>query len=1611
MENVQRPYKGLHMDNSPQDQPKDTYRFALNAITESENSDMGFVSNEESNTLVQNLGSDYRIIGSVYMTDKTALFITNNETSIIATIDQSDNYEVIVDDSTSEFKLDFHMSNPVYATYRLRQGCEDTVYFVDGNRNRPRYFNFASPEDFQTNSLWDARKFILQKSTGVYPEFSNFQVNESGNLAPGSYSFAIQLLDSDLNPTEYLSSSDSIIIYHDSYSRTYYNITGSLTSAGDNPIYGKTNKSITFNVSNLDTVYDFYRIAIIKTTSGTGEITEVTTTNPIPISQTTFTYTGNEDANVSTIEEVQQLNTIIQHAHHVEQLENRLILGNTLGKQYNPCNLQKFASRIKANYTTKEVRVDGIDDISNPKRATKHVEDVGYMPGEIYSFGIVYVFEDGTRSPVYHIPGKNSSENTNMSDDNTSSTDVYSSLCSDYWGTDSTGAVLLDTPVRHHRFPTRCETGHPMQWVEEVTADRTVYSLNISVGSGTNTDQFADRQTFQWRVNYTIDGEAAVAPFSAINTGFNSGFPSTGQLFNGAGFITSEQVLVFTSIEEYDPTNNTWNAINTIYPDFVYTSGVTNSTVTEVVGKETYTQIFGICFSDVEVPPPSETGDCKIVGYEIVRNERTDDNKTILDSGVFMPITLSKANRRFLSHAQLAPDFGHDTPDAQPFGLCAERANYAVALVNPEYKFREKEWTNVTYFQEGIFEVNSINRTAKIFQDISPGSSYDPEIHRRSEEDEDGFDFRNTGKVIDVTYRPICEEEDFPSNKTYYLESLEEIEIEDPSQEIKRLLNISSDNKIAIVVFDEALDADNLFTATEATENRIYPYVKMKRDLANPYSNFRNLPYYKEHDGVIYFDTEEKVTSCNYNGDVYTSPMRYTNSFFYDVKIAGRDVKRSFWHIVAGSILIAAAIVLAPFSGGTSLISLPAIVGGLTAATIAGTALYYGIQQVATGISKERFRKVYEEDYENGLRESACDSWTHYIFERDTTLGVLNGPGDNPDDDEIRWHIDLIKDFWMESNVNMSWRSRLGTITDGFEPPRESDIEPNVQSILFDKLTITDTDSLGPTYQNYAKAELYLDNPDYYRRNDGKVFFHLPIQYDCCSTCFEQNPHRIVYSQQSFQEELTDNYRTFLPNNYRDIEGETGEITNLIRYGDRLHVHTEEALWVLPHNYQERVTNELVTFIGTGEFFITPPKKIIDDDSGMSAGTTYKQGTVKTPQGYFFVADKESKIYQYNGKSLMPISDVGMSNYFRQNIKNGFREFHHAQTGFDYDFQQNPLGRFGHGFLMTYDSEHERIILTKRDFEISDTLSNSLLSSDGINIFIFTNYEQTIEDCERDGYTYLGVQDNRMVFDSEQIVNGQATRVLKYVDPDPFSPTFTDAAWTISYSLQNKSWTSFHSYMPEAYFHVPLGLYSVDWSSNSVYRHNEAYNYQTFYDILRPHIIEYVSLSNPLQTRYWEDIRINSEARSYDSENECELDERNITYNKAILYNSRQITGEMELVVRDEETGDFFENSAKDLPGFQVKIDRHERDWSLNDIRDYRTDYSATMFKKDKSSLQSSYYIDKIVNTSAVSSSKDFTQLELLRDKYLVIRLIFDNFGDKKLILNYSVENEKPSMR
>jgi hypothetical protein len=153
-----------------------------------------------------------------------------------------------------------------------------------------------------------------------------------------------------------------------------------------------------------------------------------------------------------------------------------------------------------------------------------------------------------------------------------------------------------------------------------------------------------------------------------------------------------------------------------------------------------------------------------------------------------------------------------------------------------------------------------------------------------------------------------------------------------------------------------------------------------------------------------------------------------------------------------------------------------------------------------------------------------------------------------------------------------------------------------------------------------------------------------------------------------------------------------------------------------------------------------------------------------------------------------------------------------------------------------------------------------------------------------------------------------------------------------------------------------------------------------------------------------------TEAKRFDPTSEEYLDQREITFNKVLFYNTQQTSGLLNMAVKQDSSANYLLNQTKNTSG-EVIIDRNERDWTMNTLRDIRVDYAVPMFLKDLPSLQSNYYIDKVVNPSAISYNKDSTQLESFRDKFLVVRLIFDNFADTRLIFNFSALDKRQSER
>jgi len=1654
---------GLSTDTSLVTQPEGTTRFVLNGVNETTEGDLGFISIEEGNRKSYLLPEGFIPLGYVYVGEEEKLLFACSSTgnSILALLDKKDNLEILVDDTLQTDKLGFKVTSQIEATYRLRRGCERTVYWVDP---KPRQFVLEKSRDYQNDlGEWDISKFNLFKTLKTIPKFKDVEVlNSGGLLLPGSYNVAMRLLDENLNPTEFITSGEIIRIYSDSLEAPFPEIEGGtmLATAYYSPTV--SSKAIKVELEDLDATFPFYQLAFVEAISGTGQITSTKITAPIAIGNNSFTYTGTNFESEISEEEIIMFNQNIDTANSILQVENRLLLGDIKGSPINLCSLQKYASKITADCITKTVILNALE-ATNAKNPTINLEGLGYMPGEIYSFGIVYVFEGGGVSPSYHIPGKNNNLSKNlvfqassvnkkyypMDIDNSCEETLYTdnSTCGleGFWGVDSEGVPLKDSNVRHHRFPLRSAINKPLFTTTLLSeTDTELYALEIFVSGelifpepcitdpedpeyDPDCEDIAeeDLEDIIVDLEYTVGTETENTNFNITYETWDE-FADVGQQEYLGPFLDVPPIP--TTLTETDSAGVETTIILVEDPTGTFTGTSSNTGLTYTIvltpwvdteEKNLFTsEILGISFSNIQMPSLEDTGGKKVIGYYIVRQERIEDEKTILDSAV---LTSTLQNKHFVSHGLLLPDL--------PSSSDPRLKKDFLSIINPEFKFNNKLYTNVDeVIQEGSYTQSRVEYSRSITQDVVDGSSYNRKRHKKSERDNDGWDLqiRNRDSYLDFTSStsstPILESPDIKS--IFYLDALTYKLQADSVGVEKDVFNISCDNKIGIMSLNTNYTGPIINTL---------PYVLLKRNLAEPYSNFRNTPYYKESKNITTFDSP---STDIFNGDTFIGSMKYLSSVFYENRVRKRRTKKGVLAIVLGAILVIAGVLLAVFTGGTSL-----------ALVAAGLAISAGGVLAASGIRQENWNKVYNELYKKGLRETVEDDFIKSFYKNI-----------NPADDEIRWFGDSLTNLWFESSVNIALRkgANVGANIDFMPAPAFVETGNGSGTILYfagvpikvtgptspsttvdrhllSKLTVLNPDRKGgKEYLGIALPELYEVNPDYHRKNKQKIYNSLGLEYDCCSDCFESFPHRVFYSEQSFQEELTDNFRTFLPNNYRDIEGETGRIVDMFRIQNNLYLHTEEALWHLPQNYQERVTGNIISFIGTGDYFNTPPRKIVDA-SDSSAGTYHKWGKTKIKNGVIFPSHREKKWYMFNGESLQPISDVRMSSEFRNNMNFIIEEDYYTANQTNYPFSDNPVNYIGIGYLSTYDTEKERIIVTKKDLKIINLPEEDyLFAALGDQIYIFNNLSTIIAEQEALGYVYEGLDGINLKFKKASLDTILKTRYIFGVgSPNTYTPTIQSIqqfstevvaipgelfnaeilnnSYTASFSLKHNHWVSWHSYLPSFYMFVQNKFYSWKHGLANIYKHNEKGLYRTFYEEEAPFIVEIVDTNNLLLSKVNDGYLFQTEAKKFDAETQEYYDDENVTFNKVLAYNTRQISGEKEMVVKASDFNYLMEQLTNTTT--QILVDRNERDWTINELRDYCSNNNVPLFRKDLLSLQADYFIDKVVNPDAINLDKDWTELASFRDKFLVVRLTYDASTDTKLIMNFITGDSKISER
>lgn len=491
--------------------------------------------------------------------------------------------------------------------------------------------------------------------------------------------------------------------------------------------------------------------------------------------------------------------------------------------------------------------------------------------------------------------------------------------------------------------------------------------------------------------------------------------------------------------------------------------------------------------------------------------------------------------------------------------------------------------------------------------------------------------------------------------------------------------------------------------------------------------------------------------------------------------------------------------------------------------------------------------------------------------------------------------------------------------------------------------------------------ELYPENPGY---NDSYSYLHsletylpIPFNYEFCNECAEKFPYRIYYSEKDNHETQQDAYRIFRPNNYRDLEGSTGEITDMFINFDELYTRTVKSPYHLSTRPQQIQTDSSSVYLGTGEVLSIPPKQLKTTDFAFGGGRFFKS-RVNTEYGTFYVDDISGRPFLLTNQ-LNDLSIQGMRNFWEENGKIELFEQFRDLTSIEFPYKSTTNGV---GYISTYNPRFKTIIVHKRDYKILPAWQNSF------------HYEDALVDEPLDY-----AEPNALWYNNFNYYHNDSggTAVMVSLDSPIY---FENKSFTLSYSFLTNTWVSFHSYLPLYAFNGNKNFYTF---TDNLYEHNEG-DFQTYYGNKYDHILDIVAPQNASEIKYSNNVVYSSTTYGLDPDTNSVLVVPT-TFNEFIAYNNDQITGVLELVLKQSP----FQTDNNNTTALVAYVDKLYR---IGNIRDMTFSNTLPIWSHAWIHKQSSPYsfIDKVPNPNNILTSKSVFEMARLRDHYLGMRFFFN---------------------
>jgi hypothetical protein len=495
-------------------------------------------------------------------------------------------------------------------------------------------------------------------------------------------------------------------------------------------------------------------------------------------------------------------------------------------------------------------------------------------------------------------------------------------------------------------------------------------------------------------------------------------------------------------------------------------------------------------------------------------------------------------------------------------------------------------------------------------------------------------------------------------------------------------------------------------------------------------------------------------------------------------------------------------------------------------------------------------------------------------------IDLLHSAGKDPvstqDDNNIKWFdAQMLIGTYVESKNNLALRHKE---TNGAEYyPKNRKIwgsDPANSGIL----------NLPLNLNSFAY------NKQYSVLNNVKVNVAQPLFFNDVNAY----PNRSIYSNQSFESELVDQYRIFPALNFHDIPKDRGVITDTFVFNNNFFHHTEYGLWQSyfnPNTIQSTTQGDVV--LGNAGIFRIPSKLIVDIKGGYM-GTLDKSGT-NTPFGRVFLDHHQGKVFLFAGDSPLEISDLGLFPFFREFVNTTDK----YAIGYDWANKRLLISKSeknknfiftndapvvsidGSGLYASFNTAYDIGILNSdRHYKIIESLNNNngrdifkfeLTEKKAIKFLIISNKNNLSNGTYTFGiytqptfgsqiYVYPIGQDKEkqveIVLDPGfyWIFLSSSTNVNLGRGDYDFYLTFNKPVKksTISYYPKTQTWTSLHDFSPNAYLSLNREIYA--WNDEN----SSFYNLNNLQGIRKNAYITFVENTQPDKFKRFDRIEMNT---------------------------------------------------------------------------------------------------------------------------------------------------------